>query len=124
MNRHEVVLNCLRSGSSFKKIGLHSDPDNHYLLSMDYLLAFAAQEFINFRELEVRSLLQINGLNQDCIPFNTNWTDPYVKVRLPNDQVAAALIERSMLVKCIYLIWASAPTFEDLILMVFLKPFS
>ncbi|VDN97289.1 unnamed protein product [Rodentolepis nana] len=85
---------------------------------MDYLLAFAAYDFINFRELEIRSLLTIHGLSQDCIPSNTNWTDPYVKVSLPNNEVAASFIERSMLVKSIYLIWACAPSFEQLLEMV------
>nr|CDS28761.1 tRNA guanosine 2' O methyltransferase TRM11 [Hymenolepis microstoma] len=85
---------------------------------MDYLLAFAAHDFINFRELEIRSLLTIHGLSQDCIPSNTNWTDPYVKASLPNNEVASAFIERSMLVKSIYLIWACAPSFEQLLEMV------
>ncbi|KAL5102892.1 hypothetical protein TcWFU_000780 [Taenia crassiceps] len=65
---------------------------------MDYLLAFAAHEFANFRELEVRSLLTISGLSQECIPEGTNWNDPYVKLKLPNDEVALRFIERSMLI--------------------------
>ncbi|KAL5967638.1 hypothetical protein TSMEX_004607 [Taenia solium] len=69
---------------------------------MDYLLAFAAHEFANFRELEVRSLLTISGLSQDCIPEDTDWSDPYVKIKLPNDDIAARFIERSMLIKFIY----------------------
>lgn len=89
---------------------------------MDYLLAFAAHDFIDFRELEIRSLLTIHGLSQDCIPSNTNWTDPYIKVRLPNNDVAATFIERSMLVKSIYLIWASAPSFEELLEKVVFSP--
>ncbi|CDS41596.1 tRNA guanosine 2' O methyltransferase TRM11 [Echinococcus multilocularis] len=85
---------------------------------MDYLLAFAAHEFVNFRELEVRSLLTISGMSQECIPEDTNWSDPYVKIKLPNDEIAAKFIERSMLVKFIYSVWATAPTFDELLLKV------
>lgn len=91
---------------------------------MDYLLAFAAHEFASFRELEVRSLLTINGLSQECIPENTNWSDPYVKVKLPNDDIAARLIERSMLVKFVYSIWATASTFDELLSKVGLSELS
>ena len=83
--------------------------------SMNYLLAFAANDFINFRELEIRSLLTIRGLSQDCVPAETNWTDPYVKIKLPNDEIAAKFVERSMLVKCIYSVWAMASSFEKLL---------
>lgn len=82
---------------------------------MDYLLAFAAYEFINFRELEIRSLLTIHGLNQDCIPNDTNWTDPYIRIQLPDDDIAAKLIERSMLVKSIYSVWAYGTSFDELL---------
>ncbi len=87
---------------------------------MDYLLAFAAHEFINFRELEVRSLLTINGLDQSCLPDDTNWTDPYIKIKLPDDQIAAKFIERSMLVKSIYSVWTTAESFDELVLKVWL----
>ncbi|VDD83877.1 unnamed protein product [Mesocestoides corti] len=82
---------------------------------MDYLLAFSAHEFINFRELEVRSLLELNGLSQDCVPCETNWTAPYISIQLPNDAVAAKLIERSVLVKSIYSIWTTASCFDELL---------
>ncbi|EUB58307.1 tRNA guanosine-2'-O-methyltransferase TRM11 [Echinococcus granulosus] len=83
---------------------------------MDYLLAFAAHEFVNFRELEVRSLLTISGMSQECIPEDTNWSNPYVKIKLPSDEIAAKFIERSMLVKFIYSVWATASTFDELLL--------
>lgn len=105
----------------FKILADKFNPERPHLKSMDYLLAFAAHDFINFRELEIRSLLTIHGLSQDCIPSSTNWTDPYVKIRLPNNEVAAAFIERSMLVKSIYLIWTCASSFEELLEMVLLS---
>lgn len=88
---------------------------------MNYLLAFSAQEFIYFRELEVRSLLTINGLSQECLPGDTNWTTPYILITLPDDAAAATLIERSMLIKNVYSVWAFANTFDALLTTVCIR---
>lgn len=82
---------------------------------MHFLLAFAAEEFLNFRELEVRSLLTLNGLKDDCIPDNVNWASPYVKIKCKDYAEAARLVERGVLIKSIFSIWKSSDTFEGLL---------
>ncbi|BHF78150.1 tRNA methyltransferase 11 [Sparganum proliferum] len=89
---------------------------------MQYLLSFSAQEFVNFRELEVRSLLDLNGLDQDCIAPDVDWNEPYILVNCQNDEQANKLIERSVLIKSIYSIWAQASTFEELLDKINLVP--
>ncbi|VDL87032.1 unnamed protein product [Schistocephalus solidus] len=89
---------------------------------MQYLLSFSAQEFVNFRELEVRSLLELNGLDQDCIADDVDWNEPYILVNCQNDEQAHKLIERSVLIKSVYSIWAQASTFEELLNKIDLVP--
>ncbi|VDP91122.1 unnamed protein product [Echinostoma caproni] len=92
---------------------------------MKYIIAFAASEFVNFRQAEFRALAELQGLQADRIVTDWSedyWLRPYVIVELDSDAQAEALVERSVLIKSIYHCWCDADSFPQLLTKVPYNP--
>lgn len=83
---------------------------------MRYLISYAALEFVNFRKIEFESLTKIFDVNYQVVN-NTEelWLRPYVVVELESDDIALAIAERSVLIKCVYHLWSEGGTLVELI---------
>ncbi|CAL8069584.1 unnamed protein product [Calicophoron daubneyi] len=85
---------------------------------MKYVFTFAASEFVNFRQVEFYSLLELCGIQPDADtvsnPDGDCWSRPYLVVNLADDEQAKLLIKRSVLIKSAYELWCDAPSITEL----------
>ncbi|KAH3899258.1 related to tRNA (guanine(10)-N2)-methyltransferase [Saccharomycodes ludwigii] len=77
---------------------------------MPKYLLFLVQQHLNFRKAELESLADLYNINLD---FSTYSDDsPFFIVDLPNDETASKLVERSILSKGIYELYAQDKNYE------------
>ncbi|KAK8797289.1 hypothetical protein WA158_004497 [Blastocystis sp. Blastoise] len=71
-----------------------------------YLIHFS-HSYLEHRLPELDSLLVLNGLKRDDV-YNINDYNPeypFLKIKLPNDEVAKRIADRAVLIKGIYELW-------------------
>jgi tRNA (guanine10-N2)-methyltransferase len=77
----------------------------------EYIIFFA-QAYPNFRAAEIESLANLAGFDVDL--SHHDESNPFLIVRLENDEQAKQIIERSVLAKGIYELWGHGTTLEEL----------
>lgn len=77
----------------------------------EYIIAFA-QAYPNFRQAELESLADYHGIKLDI--SHHDETNPFLIVKLNNDEEARKILERSILAKGIYELWGQGSTYEEL----------
>ncbi|KAI1102739.1 tRNA guanosine-2'-O-methyltransferase TRM11 [Jackrogersella minutella] len=78
---------------------------------MEYLIRFS-QSHETFRLAEIQSLAVVNGINLEVISYSEE--SPFCIVRLPSEDAAKTLLERSVLAQTIHEHWGTAETYDEL----------
>ncbi|KAJ5476446.1 hypothetical protein N7475_002175 [Penicillium sp. IBT 31633x] len=78
---------------------------------MDYLVRFA-QTHETFRQPELKACATLAGVDIEIITYNE--FSPYCVVRLPDDDAARKVANRSILVKDIFELWGEGTNYEEL----------
>lgn len=77
----------------------------------EYLI-FLAQTHTSFRKAELESLADLHNIEVDLSEHNEE--NPFVIVKLKNDEEAFKLIDRAILAKSIYELWGHGESFDQL----------
>ncbi|KAF1814311.1 tRNA guanosine-2'-O-methyltransferase [Eremomyces bilateralis CBS 781.70] len=78
---------------------------------MEYLIR-SAQQHEDFREAEIKALATLHGFDVEILSYSNE--SPYCVVRLPSDDAAKLLIERSILACAIYRLWGQGSDYDSL----------
>ena len=80
---------------------------------MRFLIQFA-QQHVDFRLAELDSVLTMIGVaspraHYDDVEHDSALDHPFLEIELPSVEIAQRVVERAVLVKRVYELWASAP---------------
>ncbi|ORX80347.1 tRNA guanosine-2'-O-methyltransferase [Basidiobolus meristosporus CBS 931.73] len=77
-----------------------------------YLIQFA-QAHDEFRLPELHSLMKLENVHLEYDPVKYDSLSPFLVVNLANDEEAYKLVQRAILIKGIYELWAVGETYEE-----------
>ncbi|KAN0117232.1 tRNA guanosine-2'-O-methyltransferase [Hyaloscypha variabilis] len=78
---------------------------------MEYMIRFT-QVHETFRLAEIKALAVLEDIDLEVLSYSPS--SPFCFVKLPSEDAAIRLVQRSILAKAIYEVWGNGSTFEDL----------